>query len=316
MHHSTPTRPRRSCALGLFLASALAAGCATTSSDSEIDPATDETYRPLGPASRMDDSIGKYLADLSTSINAWMEKTLTASTQQERRKQVLLETNIRERVRNRYDEILSQLETGPERNRVIAAGALGFSDEPSAVSPLLASLEDPNPKIVGNALMSLGVLGQPETPLHEIGQLLRYSPNAKTRWSAADCAVSLIVVGADTGGILEPARAGLTDAEEPIVRALSAQILALVGDTDSIDALGSLLYDEIPLVSRAAAKALAYLGDKHERSKSKATRALFRALADGERELQLRVLPPLTRLSDRNYELDIEEWERWVKTLP
>ena len=32
----------------------------------------------------MDDSIGKYLADLSTSINAWMEKTLTASTQQER----------------------------------------------------------------------------------------------------------------------------------------------------------------------------------------------------------------------------------------
>ena len=103
---------------------------------------------------------------------------------------------------------------------------------------------------------------------------------------------------------------------ETIVRALSAQILALVGDTDSIDALGSLLYDEIPLVSRAAAKALAYLGDKHERSKSKATRALFRALADGERELQLRVLPPLTRLSDRNYELDIEEWERWVKTLP
>jgi HEAT repeat protein len=319
MHHPIRTHPSISRPLGLALCSllALVAGCATTTSNSEIDPAEDETYRPLGPASRRDDSIGKYLGDLSTSINAWMEKTLYASTQQERNKQVLLETNIRERVRNRYDEILGQLETGPERNRIIAAGALGFSNQPAVVSPLLVALEDPNPKVVGNALMSLGVLGAPETPLNEIGQLLRYSPNPKTRWSAADCAVSLIAVGADRQGIVKPARAGLTDAEEPMVRTLSALILALVGDTESIDALGNLLYDEVPLVSKSGAEALGYLGKKNEKYEGQAARALFRAMSEGDRDLQLRVLPSLKQVSGgRDYGLDIEEWERWVRKLP
>lgn len=316
MHDSTPTpaaRRRRPpfCWLPLLLT----LGCATTSGDAELDPG-DETYRPMGPASRMDDSVGKYLADLSTSINAWMDKTLTASTQQETRKQALLETNIRERVRNRQDEILGELETGPDRNRVIAAGALGFSNDPAMVSPLLASLDDPNEKVVGNALMSLGVLCRPETPLYKVGEILRYSANPHNRWSAADCGLSLVAAGAQHDGIVEPARAGLTDAEEPMVRALSAKILALTGDTESIDALGNLLYDEIPLVSRSASQALAFIGSRNEHHQGKAARALVRALAEGDRDLRLRIHPSLTQLSQRDYGLDVEEWERWVAKLP
>jgi hypothetical protein len=318
MHHSSVSRPSPSSPaprLILCLILGLGASCATTDSDTESG-GPDESYRPLGPASRAEDSIGKYLADLSTSITAWNEKTLTASTQQERRKQSLLEINIRERVRNRFGEILTQLETGPVRNRIIAAGALGFSSDPSVVSPLLAALDDPNEKVVGNALMALGVLSRPETPLSKIGELLRYSVNSKTRWSAADCALSLIIAGADGAGVLDAARAGITDAEEPMVRTQSALILALSGDTDSIDALGNLLYDEIPLVSKSAAQALAYLGKKHEQHEGRVARALYRALADGDRDLRLRVHPSLVQLSPRDYGLDVEEWERWVRKLP
>ena len=83
---STPPH-RLAPVLSLALVLPLIAGCATTTTENEIDITEDETFRPLGPASRDDHTIGKYLSDLSISIRAWNEKTLTASTTQERRKQ-------------------------------------------------------------------------------------------------------------------------------------------------------------------------------------------------------------------------------------
>jgi len=145
---------------------------------------------------------------------------------------------------------------------------------------------------------------------------MRFSPNPKTRWSAADCALSLIAAGADGQALRDPARAGLTDAEEPVVRTQSALILALTGDTESIEALGDLLYDEVPLVSVSAAKSLAYLGGKHPSAAGPAARALFAALSGGDRALQLRVHPSLVQLSRRDYDLDLDQWEQWVKRLP
>lgn len=302
--------------LSLALLLFVGAGCASTDADTKIDPEDDETFRPLGPASRMDDSIGKYLADLSTAISAWNAMTMAATTDKERRKQDLLEINIRERSRNRFTELLAELETGPEHNRIIAAAAIGFSREEAALSPLLAALDDPSDKVVGNALLGLGILGSPNTPLHEVGELMRFSPNSRTRWSAADCALSLIAAGAETEGIRDPARAGLTDAEEPVVRTQSALILALLGDTESVDALGVLLFDEVPLVSSSAAQALAYIGRKHPEAAGPAARALFTALSEGDRTLQLRVHPSMVQLSRRDFDLDLAEWEEWVRRLP
>jgi len=292
----------------------LLGSCSTT--DDQTDASADEDFRPLGPASRAGDSIGKYLTDLSTSIRAWNEKTLTAADTKERRKQALLEINIRERVTNRHMDILAELETGPDANRVIAAAALGFSDDPADLSPLIAALDDPNEKVVSNALLGLGVLELPQTPLFRIGELMRYSPNPKTRWSAADCALTLIAAGADSDGILEPARAGLTDAEEPMVRTQSALILCLIGDTESIDALGNLLFDEIPLVSNSAAKSLTHLGKNNDEAIGDAARALLRAMEEGDRDLRLRVHPSLVKLSGHDYELDAELWKEWVERLP
>ncbi|MFT7486626.1 MAG: HEAT repeat protein [Candidatus Paceibacteria bacterium] len=303
-------------AASVILLLGFATGCASTENDHSIASTDDETYRPMGPASRRDDSIGKYLADLSTSISAWNSKTIAASNDSDRRKQALLEINIRERARNRFGEILLQLETGPEHNRVIAAAAIGFAGQEEALSPLLAALDDTSDKVVGNALLGLGTLGSKETPLHKVGDLLRYSPNSRTRWSAADCALSLVAAGADPDGIKEAARSGLTDAEEPIVRTQSALILAFIGDTDSIEALGDLVFDEVPLVSSSAAQALAFLGRKHPEAAGPAARALYTALAEGKRDLQLRVHPSLVRLSRRDYDLDLKLWDEWVRRLP
>lgn len=310
-----PSSLGRALTLAAFTLSVSLCGCATDGAgSSEVTDA--ETFEALGPSTRSDDSIGKYLADLSTSMNAWMQKTMNAANEKERNKQSLLEINIRERVRNREDEILSQLETGPAKNRVIAAAALGFSDDPSVLSPLLAALDDRNPKVVSNALLGLTVLNSPETPLAPVAELLKYGEDPKTRWSAANCARSLIEAGAEGKPVLEAARGGLADVEEPMVRSQCALILARLEDAQSIDALTLLLYDETPLVSVTAGRSLAYIGRRVDTAKGDAARALVTALSEGDRELRLRIHPSLVELSRRDYELDIEEWTRWVSRLP
>jgi len=310
-----PSLPRRPRAVVLGATLLLLAGCSSSSDKLNADN-VDEGYNPIGPASRAEDRIGKYLGDLSTSINAWNAMTLNAATKEEARKQNLLEVNIRERVNNRFPEILTELETGPDRNRVIAAAAVGFSRDPAALSPLIAALDDTNEQVISNALLGLGMFASPETPLGKVGDLLRYSTDSKTRWSAADCALSLVAAGASTEGIIEPARAGLTDAEEPMVIAQCALLLAMAGDTDSIDALGDLLFDELPIVSTSAARALAWLGNHHDEYEGPAARALFAAMEAGDRRLQERVRPELIRLSSRDYEYKVDEWEEWVERLP
>ena len=95
-----------------------------------------------------------------------------------------------------------------------------------------------------------------------------------------------------------------------------ALILARLKDVDSIDALALLLYDETPIVSVSAAKSLAYLGREVDTAKGDAARALVTAMAEGDRQLRLRVHPSLVELSHRNFELDIEEWQDWVARLP
>jgi HEAT repeat protein len=306
------TRPRAWSTSLFALVLATLGGCAST--PDEVD--ANDPFRPLGPASRADDNIGKYLADLNTSITAWHGMAMTASTAKAQHKHHLLEINISERAVNRFSELLQELEAGPERNRVIAAAAIGFARDTTALSPLLAALNDPEDRVVNNALMSLGMLETKETPLFDIGDLLRYSPNPRIRWSAANAALELIGVGANSDGILEAARAGLTDAEEPIVRSQCAAIVALINDTDSIKALGALMFDDVPLVSRAAADATSYLGRHNARHMTAAATALYTALAEGDRELKLRVHPALVSLAKRNYDLDIELWEEWLQRLP
>jgi hypothetical protein len=309
------TRNRRTLIVAGLAFLALAPGCATDGgSSSAVDDAT--TFEALGSATRADDSIGKYLSDLSTSMNAWMQKTMNATTKRERSKQGLLEINIRERVRRRQSDILLELETGPIKNRTIAAAAIGFCQDPAVLSPLLAALGDGNDKVVSNALLGLTVLGLPETPLEEISELIIYAEEPKTRWSASNCARSLIEAGAPGEPVLSAARAGLTDVLEPMVRTQCALILARMEDAGSIDALSLLLFDEAPIVASSAARSLCYIGRRVDTARGAAARALVTAMAESKRERRLLIHPSLVELAGRNHEFDMEAWSRWVARLP
>jgi len=311
MHTPAPTSSAVRRLAPTLLLFPLLGACSTTPEDEgPIE------VRQFGPDTRTEASIGKYLADLSNAMTAWMNITLDASNERERSTKWGLETNLRESVRLRQGEILAELEAGPPQNRVIAAAALGFSEDPAVLSPLLAALDDRDPKVVSNALLGLTLLASPETPLPRIGELLRHGEDSKLRWSAANCSRTLIQAGADGSVILDDLRAGLTDLEEPVVRSQCALSLALLEDLDSIEALGGAVYDAVPLVSRAAAQGLVHLGRTVDTCKGEVARILVGALLDGDRELRVRVHRSLRELSGHDYGLDEEEWVKWSERLP
>ena len=61
---------------------------------------------------------------------------------------------------------------GLVRNQQIAMAALGFSDRPSALDPLLNGAAHPDSRIAGNAVLGLAILGDSRTPLAVIARVM------------------------------------------------------------------------------------------------------------------------------------------------
>ena len=216
----------------------------------------------------------------------------------------------------RRAELIQQLESGPLHNRVIAACALGFTRDVEAQSPLIAALDDPHPEVVSNALLGLMLLGRADTPLEPICRQFTGSSDAGVRRNAAQCAAALVKAGARGDCILESSRHGLTDKEEPTVRAQSALILATLEDRTSLAALCDRLYDPVPLVRAAAARAVSYIGSHSPPDKGTAARALVGALERSEGNARLQLLRPLIELAAFDYGPEIKDWKEWAARLP
>lgn len=308
---STSLQLPRSLAASLLALGVVA--CATTSSSQDL-PAG-EPGTPIGHTPLPDAELGKYLGDLSNAISDWVQKTWSASSGEDARKQDLLGTWISENAHRRKAELVRELETGPLRNRIVAAAALGFTRDPEMLSPLLAALHDANDKVRGNALLGLTLLQSPDTPAGMICEILAREPDSKLRWSAVYCLRSLAEVGVEDPCMRRSGRLALSDGE-PMVRSQAALLLGHLGDVESIPQIAALLYDSFPLVSSAASRAIAGLGRRHPEHKGDAARALVQAMDEGDRTLRNRILGDLIALSGHNYALDVARWKEWATRLP
>ena len=271
-----------------------------------------EPYTP--PAEPDPESIGFYLAQISTSINGWNRSKLEARDEEDRRQVRTLERTIERTARLRVGDLIAELESGPPANRKIAAVALGFTGMPEALSPLLSALEDPEPLVVSNALLGLGLLQLPETPLAQICHLLRRDPDNYTRNNAAYAMQRILLSGGEDPCVVLSARDALLDSESA-VRAKAALILYLVRDTDSITALGDLLYDEDGVVAAAAATSLARLG-ADEVYMGTVARLMVAALDRVHPTSRNFVLNELRRLHKVDLGEDSEPWRDWAYRLP
>jgi hypothetical protein len=289
--------------------------CACASTQNRSEAPIGEPATPIGATPLPDPDLGKFLGDLSNAISDWVQKTWSASTGEDARKQDLLGTWISEQAHRRKDDLLRELETGPLRNRIVAAAALGFTRSPEVLPPLLAALHDPSDKVRSNALLGLTLLQSPDTPPQVVCEILSRESDSKLRWTAIYCLRSLAEVGVDHPCMRRSARLALSDSE-PMVRSQAALLLGYLGDVDSIPQIAALLYDSVPLVSAAASRAIAGLGRSHPEHKGPAARALVQAMEEGKRELRTRILGDLVALSGHNYALDVSRWKEWSARLP
>ena len=199
-----------------------------------------------------------------------------------------------------------------------AAMALGFSSDERALSPLLNALSDSNPTVVQNALTGIGLLARPETPTDALTDFLVNHPDPWTRNNAAfalQCIVAARPSDQADPELASDCRDALID-EEPGVRAQCASVLGILRDPEAIQPLSDLLYDDVNLVSAAAATSLSHIGRHEMKSKGEAARELVESLDRLDQKRREVVLRELTLLSERNYGDKTEDWMEWAARLP
>lgn len=301
--------PQSALALLLVL---VPAGC-QSAEPAEKSYGEPEPYVPLpdeGP-----ESIGFFLAKFDRSLGQWSDLVLTASNAREQNELQALELSMRERAKKRRDELVTTLETGAPLNRRIAAAALGFSQDPTVLGALLAVLEERDPELVQKALLGIGVLALPETPLAELRRLLLDAEEEWTRNNAAFALLSIARAGAQSGELAEACRAGLADSE-PGVRAQCASALGVLADAEAVAPLRGLLLDEASLAALAASVALARIGKEHPETKGAVARALATALDSVESARRPQILGALRWLSDMDLGENSRPWLEWAGKLP
>lgn len=314
---------------GLPLASLLAwalASCASTSGSGEQDPAVEplipsetwegiEEVRVSSDVEDLDPSTGALLVELDQLVTAWNNQLMEANKASDRAKFRVLDAKLTHKATGGTDRLVEVLQTGPARNRQLAAMALGFSSEERAEGPLVAALEDPEPEVRANAAFALGILARTETPLGGLVALWR-DEDPGCRRNASWAIKQLQAAGADASGAREAARDGLFDAD-PAVQTHSIVVLARLGDGASLPDLVLLLESEHLLITRAASRAIARLGAQDPHLKGRSARALAAALVQHEEGTRRRVfLEDLQRLAGKNYGAENEPWIEWAGRLP
>jgi hypothetical protein len=324
--NSTDRRPRRwrlpasAGALGWALSWALLAGCASSGGSGLSDRErrlveADLGSIPHGEAALTDLSpIGEYLAALDVRIARWTSIKNRPGGEQDPVLTVL-EGDLERFVRQRQGELEHELQTGPLRNRWIAAAGLGFARNPAALGPLLAALDDPVRDVQVQALFGLGLLADPATPVDRPLRELRDGAEPEVRVNAAYCLFRLARTGARSPELAPVLRLALVD-PEGAVRAQAAATLGVLGTGDAVADLGQCLDDELPFVALSAARALQSIAEQDRTRFGPVARELVRALEVAGEPHRSLLRRELVSMADADHGQRHEEWRRWAYGLP
>jgi len=315
--HATGRRPDLITCLPLLM---LLLGCSSSAKGRNSGIPHDPNVLEVQRENLRDGPMGPLLATLDKEVRAWNALSLSADTDQKRRQVVILEQSLQYQANLRLDDLVAELQSRSVFNRMVAAVVLGFSTEdpdlgPEALGPLVAALDDPSPEVESNVLLGLGILAHEDTPPGPLEDRLLHSSNPAARGNAALALRKIIEAGATSDSVVSTAQTGLIDSE-PSVRSQCAILLASQLDTESIDKLEVLLHDDVPLVTLASARALAYIGSNVPSAKGECARALTRALDQVSPEMKTGILRTLMRMSRSNYGKDTEAWNDWARRLP
>ena len=256
--------------------------------------------------------VGELMLELDKTLKAWQQAVVSGNAVMTRRMELIL----RNETNDSFEEVVEGLESPAPALRQTAAAALGFSGREEALSPLSNALSDPDATVLANALIGMGQLADPRSPLSIIAYHLRNSEDSLVRSNAA-FALGRIVSngGGDEEVVREACRQGLYD-DFAGVRSQCASVLGALRDSESVPDLASLLEDPEDLAAKPAILALGEIGRAHPRSLGETARALVDAMGNVKRGRRNWIRAELVRLSERDFEQDLSAWREWAYSLP
>jgi HEAT repeat protein len=204
--------------------------------------------------------------DAVTALNA-LEHLLPAwQTAQRGGRAAPLENILTIKVVSHFDDVLAAFQGGTRERRLVAAWALGFSrvpendlglvsPHPAARDALVSALRDPDDELLRNVLLGLWKLGDAETPLPPLADLLVQHHDPDVRANAA-LALATVLRPETAAAASDALLVALGDGE-PKVRVHAASVVRRFPSPASTERLLKLLpAEETPLVRAAMAVAL------------------------------------------------------------
>jgi|GEM_PF-685050 len=319
-------RPRRSARRLLLLAPlVLACGCASTDDGSDRAGLTEDqlaAYRvevgdlETRPVALIDErEPGEVLTDLDVQLQRWNELLLSSDDADQRARRSM-EEHLRLRARNHFELLSDRLVDGIVRHRTIAAAAIGFSADDAATPLLVAALDDESVDVVDAALLGIGMLADPATPMGPLARKLEQGVDGWTRSNAAFAIKKLLEAGAPKNQVHTSLRLALLDSWDS-VRAQAAAALMIVGERKDIVSLEDALYDPATMVVLAAAKGVRRIGEEDDSARGEAARALFDAWQERDgRSVRAILRDQMAQLAQRNFGDEADQWREWAYGLP
>ncbi len=265
----------------------------------------EETERKLGDPSRL-------LTDLDRQLDAYLRYTLASGSVPNEATGAKLDGYLKRIVKDYFDVLVQQADqTAFPRNRAIAACALGFSENPAALDPILNAAQDANPEVVINAVFGLGILADPRTPPMALTRVMdSTSFDSMARGGAAWALYKVQMALPDPApvtAIWKRVVEGPLDEEPAEVLVTALRGIGQTRDASHRVNIERYVSHPTPLVRSAAAIALGRMND------AAAAPALFALIGPSEPNENVRLaarkaLQALAGGVDRGY--DVEEWKR------
>ncbi len=215
------------------------------------------------------------------------------------------ERTLRGLALGQFSKLVETLESNDTREQIIAATTLGFSEDIRAIAYLLEMLNNSNAMVRGNAAMSIGHIGSPETPMEDLLKVLKEDPEDRVRTMVA-FAIFRIIDPEEDQGALPHLLEALKDTS-PGVRNHALIALGKIGDEECSKAIiATTLNDEALSVRYNSIRTLGIIAD------NQAIVPLIQKLDDENIRVKQAAASVLVKLTGENFGLNKVKWEEWA----
>ncbi|MEM7204779.1 MAG: HEAT repeat domain-containing protein [Planctomycetota bacterium] len=298
----------------LLLSCALLGSCATTrpEPDPEIERERQEKRDRTKALAEQMTRINAVLLNLDKAMDKYVEAVARGGYQRADEMARGLENYLRGTSTKHFEALVEVAVTDTDSvNRARAVGALGFSDRPEALDPLLNGLRSGHPAVVTNAAFGLGILSDARTPPQALGAIIENGAlPQRTRIGAAWSLLRVQAAMHDPAEAVPIWQRLLVDPDANVDAWILVQALRGVGRSRvpaNAAAVIPFLDHPTPLVRQAAAIASGYLGSVD------AVDGLLARIGPEETNANVRLssrkaLKALAGGTDRGY--DVMQWRR------